>query len=234
VAGFVWWRRRGRGGHWYRFVYRTAYRIGFTPWDRGVPAPELTGLLEGPSALPPGRALDIGCGAGVNSIYLAQHGWAVTGVDLVPEALAAARRRAETAGVTPTFLLGDVTRLEELGLDGDFTLLVDVGCFHTLPSDQRDAYVAGVSAVASSASTFVLYGFGRGRFAPMEAGVTPDEVRERFHGWEVVEAQRVPPKRLLEQAGGSRQAARAAAWFQLWWFLLRRLPRSPDRSSSAV
>lgn len=43
VAGFVLWRRRDRGGHWYRFVYRTAYRIGFTPWDRGMPALELAG-----------------------------------------------------------------------------------------------------------------------------------------------------------------------------------------------
>ena len=228
LGGFLWWRRRrGRaGGRWYSLVYRTAYRIGFTPWDRGVPAPELVSLIEGSSAPPPGRALDIGCGTGVNSIYLAQHGWQVTGVDMVPAALATARERAAAAGAMPTFVEGDATRLETLGLESGFTLLVDVGCFHTLPSDQRDAYVAGVSAMAAPGSTFVLYGFGRRSFAPMEAGVTPDEVRGRFGGWELVEAQRVDPETLLEQTGGSPEVARAAAWFQLWRFRLRRLPNA--------
>ena len=62
----------------------------------------------------------------------------VTGVDMVPKALAGARDRAAAAGVSTTFAEGDVTRLEDLGLPDDFTLLLDVGCFHTLPLDRRD------------------------------------------------------------------------------------------------
>ena len=46
----------------------------------------------------PGRALDLGCGTGTDSIYLAQQGWHVTGIDMVPEALAIARRHAAGAG----------------------------------------------------------------------------------------------------------------------------------------
>ena len=34
------------------------------------------------SPLPPGRALDVGCGEGADAIWLAQHGWAVTAVDI--------------------------------------------------------------------------------------------------------------------------------------------------------
>jgi 2-polyprenyl-3-methyl-5-hydroxy-6-metoxy-1,4-benzoquinol methylase len=46
------------------------------------PAPELMNLL-GP--LPPGRALDLACGAGRHARWLAAHGWDVTAVDIAIE-----------------------------------------------------------------------------------------------------------------------------------------------------
>src|SRR5262249_60991782 len=114
-------------------------------------------------------------------------GWHVTGVDMVPRALTAARRRAAAAGVSPRYVLGDATRLQELGIGEDFTLLLDFGCFHTLPSDQREPYVESVTAVAAPGATPLIHGFARPpRLAPMHAGVTPDEIRERFEhrGWQ--------------------------------------------------
>ena len=49
---------------------------------------------------PPARALDIGCGKGRNSIYLAKLGFETTGVDYVSAALEIARKRAEKNGVS--------------------------------------------------------------------------------------------------------------------------------------
>ncbi len=43
-------------------VFRAMYRFGIKPWDSGIPPPELKELIEGPTARPPGRALDLGCG----------------------------------------------------------------------------------------------------------------------------------------------------------------------------
>ena len=54
-------------------------------------------MIEGPAALKAGRALDIGCGTGTDTIYLARHGWEVTAVDMVPNALTAARQKARAA-----------------------------------------------------------------------------------------------------------------------------------------
>ena len=49
--------------------------------------------------LVPGRVIDVGCGEGADAIWLAQHGWHVTGLDPSAKALARARSAAQEAGV---------------------------------------------------------------------------------------------------------------------------------------
>jgi 2-polyprenyl-3-methyl-5-hydroxy-6-metoxy-1,4-benzoquinol methylase len=80
-------------------AYRLMYLVGFTPWDRDEVSEELSTLVEGQRASPPGRALDIGCGTGTQAVYLARHGWRVTAVEVVERALQRARARGEAAGV---------------------------------------------------------------------------------------------------------------------------------------
>ncbi len=50
--------------------------------------------------LPPGSAIDAGCGAGAEAIWLATNGWQVTAADIARAALAFARERAAAAGVS--------------------------------------------------------------------------------------------------------------------------------------
>jgi len=169
--------------------FRAAYLLGFKPWDSGVPAPELVAAVEGEQRLPVGKALDLGCGTGTNCIYLAQHGWDATGVDFVPRAIRSAGQKASSAGVSPRFIVGDVTRLSTLGLGSGFDLLFDLGCFHSIPDSGRDAYAKGATEVARPGATMLLFGFVRGasppRFGPR--GLAHGEVAERFaSGWEVV------------------------------------------------
>jgi SAM-dependent methyltransferase len=223
LVAAAFWRRIGRnsllGQRWYSLVYRALYIVGLRIWERRTPPSDLIELIEGPSAFPPGRALDLGCGTGTDSFYLAQHGWDVTGIDMVPEALAIARRRTAAPGIEIHFILGDVTRLRDfVQVQGQFDLLLDFGCFHTLPADQRPAYAESVSAVAAPAATFLLYGFARPpRLAPIQAGVSLDEVRERFSAqWEIVSADRT-------SAAAIRVArSRVDRSFELWRFQLRR------------
>jgi SAM-dependent methyltransferase len=51
------------------------------------------------SGLKPGTALDAGCGAGAEAVWLATQGWQVTAADIAPEALARAAERAAGAGL---------------------------------------------------------------------------------------------------------------------------------------
>lgn len=187
--------------------FRAAYLFGFKPWDHSVPPPELVSVVEGPDHLAPGKALDLGCGTGTNCTYIAQHGWETTAVDFVPRAIAQARRKAAAAGVSPRFIVGDVTRLTELGLGTGYGLLLDLGCFHSIPEAGRDAYVRGATAVADTGATMLLFGMVRrgepGRIGPR--GLARGEVARRFaSGWEVV----------AEEAG-QPMLGNDSAWYRL-------------------
>ncbi|NQX34413.1 methyltransferase domain-containing protein [Herbiconiux sp. VKM Ac-2851] len=56
-------------------------------------------LVAVAGGLAPGRALDLGCGEGGDSIWLAEQGWTVTGVDISATALARAASHAASRGV---------------------------------------------------------------------------------------------------------------------------------------
>lgn len=175
-----------------RLLYRLAYLVGVKPWDSNVTPPELVEWVEGPAALAPGRALDIGCGTGTNCAYLLDHNWAVTGVDFVPRALKTAKRKAPGA----TLLIGDVTRLEDLGVNGPFDLMLDLGCFHSIPDDRRDAYAGEAARVAAPGATFLLFAFGEKGPGGIIAPET--EIRRRFGGdFDIAEVR--PGAPLLKQ-----------------------------------
>lgn len=60
--------------------------------------PPNTHLLTVTADLPPGLALDAGCGHGAETLWLAAHGWRVTAVDFAATALDHARSSAEAIG----------------------------------------------------------------------------------------------------------------------------------------
>jgi SAM-dependent methyltransferase len=56
-------------------------------------------LAEAAAPLHPGAALDLGCGAGGDAIWLAQRGWHVTAVDISTTAVEGVRERARDLGL---------------------------------------------------------------------------------------------------------------------------------------
>jgi SAM-dependent methyltransferase len=56
-------------------------------------------LVTEVAGLPPGRALDVGCGEGADAVWLAAHGWDVTALDVSQVALQRAALHARQAGV---------------------------------------------------------------------------------------------------------------------------------------
>ncbi|MFD5141499.1 class I SAM-dependent methyltransferase [Streptomyces sp. NPDC058378] len=163
------------------------YRDGKPPWDSGITPPELVALVEGPGALRPGQALELGCGTGTNAVYLARHGWRVSAVDLVDRAVRQAREKAAAAGADVTVLWGDATRLDEVGAPGPYDLFFDLSCYCGIPPHRRDAYAAGLTERAAPGARLLMFGYGPGAFDDSWSGVTGDELSARFSGWQLTD-----------------------------------------------
>ena len=165
-------------------------------WDSGISPPELLDFIN---THPAGRALDMGCGTGTNLVTLAQHGWAVTGVDFTPRAIRKASQKARQNGVQARLLVDDVTQLRSL--TGAFDLILDMGCYHSLAPDTRPAYIANVDRLLADHGTFLLYTFigsGNGKSGP---GSSEEEIRfidQQLH--------------IVERTDSTERGDRPSAW----------------------
>lgn len=192
-----------------KWFFDLQYRFSRPPWDSGITPPELTALIEGGQVVR-GRALDLGCGTGTNSIYLARHGFTVVGVDFAEKAIMLAREKAKRAGVAIAFYVADVSRLDFL--TEPFDLVFDIGCFHSVDASARPGYAQNLARLTHPGSLFLLYAFSprppgeRGHlFRWRNVGVTPEQVQRTF-------AQHLALRRVEH---GADRGDRASAWY---WF----------------
>ena len=123
------------------------YTDGALPWDTGVPDSHLSDVLDDYS-ISPGPALEVGCGTGTNVIWLAKHGFQVTGIDLSPVAIKRAKAKVAHAGVDSRLLSGDFLVTQIRG--GPFEFVYDRGCFHVFgEAADRARYAERVAGLLS-------------------------------------------------------------------------------------
>jgi SAM-dependent methyltransferase len=135
-----------------QILFELSYLFRRTPWDTGITPPELYAYLD---SHPPGRALDLGCGTGTNAITMTKRGWQVIGIDVSKLAIRRARKKARAANLSITYYQEDVS---ELGfLREPFDLVLDIGCFHSLPLEARARYAAHLKRLVKPAGTYLLY-----------------------------------------------------------------------------
>jgi SAM-dependent methyltransferase len=155
--------------------WNESYRSGDLPWDTGRPSSELQRVVS-ESKIQPCRALEIGCGTGTNSVWLAQQGFNVTGIDLAPLAVEQAERRALAVGVKARFLVANVLQLPDLG--GPFAFFFDRGCYHAVRRQAPTQYASAVAQVlASGAHGLILAGNAREPHDPGPPVVTEGQLR---------------------------------------------------------
>ncbi|MEO8443533.1 MAG: class I SAM-dependent methyltransferase [Gammaproteobacteria bacterium] len=149
------------------------------PWAHEDPTVFLAEICE---RRKPGRALDIGCGAGTDSVYLAKKGWDVTSLDFMPKALEYTQARAQQAGVTVRPVEADIA---EWVVPEPFDLVLDHGLLHNMDVVRHAAYRQRVLSAIAEDGDFVLLhwhprypGQPSGRMGPSR--VSRQEILEFF------------------------------------------------------
>lgn len=179
-----------------RRIFYTLWYLRKPPWDTGISPPELMNFIK---SHPPGRALDLGCGTGTNSITLARYGWKVTGVDFVGKAIRKARTKAQKSDLIIDFFRDDVTRLEKI--TGQYDLVLDIGCFHNLSQPGKERYTQNLKRFLAPNGTFLLYGFINDG-GDSDLGITQHDL-ERIQ--EIANME--------DRADGTDRGQRWSAWF---------------------
>lgn len=166
--------------------------------------PEIVALAD---TLPPRWALDLGCGTGTTSLYLAERGWYVCGIDFVPAAIRCARQKAQQAGLAIDFNVADVTQLDFLR--GPYDLAVDIGCLHSLSVVQQQSYAAHLMRLLRKDAVFALYAFAPRELHGRQAGLSREDVIQRFSPGFTLERY-VPG-----YDKDNRETGAASAWYYL-------------------
>jgi SAM-dependent methyltransferase len=151
-------------------------------WHLSQPPPELVAAV-GDGWLPGGgRVLDVGCGLGTETGYLASAGWQAAGIDLSGAALAQAAAGHQEAA----FLRTDVRHLplRPNCLDA----AVDRGCFHYLPAADRPRYASELRRVLRPGGKLLLRASLRA--AGERNDVDEAVIARTFGAWRVEDMER--------------------------------------------
>ena len=102
--------------------------------------------------LRPGRAVDLACGEGRNSIWLAEQGWEVTGIDFSPVSLDKAKRLADLLGVKVTWIEADIE--ERVPPQDGFDLVTML--YLQLPQPARSRAISSAANHVDPGGTLVI------------------------------------------------------------------------------
>jgi len=127
------------------------------PWNRAEPPEDLVGLVQS-GKITPCRTLDIGCGTGNYSLYLASQGFEVTGLDVSESAIRTARAKAAQKGADITFAVADM-RGDVSHVAGGFEFALEWMIMHHILPDERQGYLKNLLALLSDGALYLSTSF---------------------------------------------------------------------------
>jgi SAM-dependent methyltransferase len=163
--------------------FNSAY-LGVPPWDIGRPQREFVKLAEAGEIR--GVVIDVGCGTGEHSIFLASLGHPTLGVDAAPLAIQKAKAKASSRRSKAEFIVADALDLETL--ERRFDTAVDCGLFHVFSDADRKAYVKSLASVLKPGGRYFMLCFSDDEpdFWGGPRRVSKAEIFESFSdGWRV-------------------------------------------------
>jgi 2-polyprenyl-3-methyl-5-hydroxy-6-metoxy-1,4-benzoquinol methylase len=127
------------------------------PWNRPEPPEVLVKAIAG-GRVKPCKAVDLGCGVGNYSIWLAEQGFDVTGIDIAHAAIDLAQARAARKGVHPKFLVTDLSA-DHLHLPGPFEFAFEYEVLHHIHPEFREKYISNVRSLLTPGALYLAVCF---------------------------------------------------------------------------
>ena len=192
------------------------YAAPQVPWDIGRPQRVFLEAEQAITRLPNGRrcrVLDIGCGTGDLSLWLAERGCTVTGIDFLFWPIQRAKQKASDRGLTVNFLQMDALAIGQI--PERFDSVTDCGLFHVFDDSSRAAYVAALSNLLEPGAHLFLLCFSDaepGSHGPRR--VSQGELRATFaEGWQIEQIQTARFESVVGIPGAEFTQGGAMAWF---------------------
>ncbi|HKR00668.1 MAG TPA: methyltransferase domain-containing protein [Pyrinomonadaceae bacterium] len=141
-------------------------------------------LVRLANELPPGRALDLACGAGRHATFLAERGWRVTAVDASPVGIELAKASAREREVEVDWRVAD---LERGGFEIEPGAYDLIGVFYYLQRSLFPQIRAGVRRGGIVVAAIHMVDESPD-VKPMNPDflLRPGELRAEFRGWEIL------------------------------------------------
>jgi SAM-dependent methyltransferase len=167
-------------------------------------------LIEIAQHLPPGKALDLACGAGRNALWLAANGWSVTAVDGASSAIRILRDRASERHFKIDARVADLEK-GEYEIAAEAWDLVVIGYYL-----QRDLFAPAKRGVAPGGILLAIVHITEPGEEPTSHRLRPGELKQYFQGWEILHDHEGSPgdlahKRLVAEIAARKPAARSGS-----------------------
>lgn len=155
------------------FDWDDFYRQGTPPWDTGLLEPDFKNVINSGIIQPRSKVLEIGCGSGIEALFMAQCGFQMTAVDCSAMAVDRAHSRAKARNLWLRLVTEDIFKFTSQARE-QYDFVYDIGFYHFIRRSFLSHYINLLWRITKPGSYYyTLAGSNEEEF-------TPEEIRQNF------------------------------------------------------
>lgn len=179
-------------------------------WTAGTANPEIVNLVYEGAISVGSKILEVGCGLGTESVFLAARGMDVTAMDISEAAVKRGKQIADVYGVNVNWVADDLIKSDLF--NEEFDIITDQGCFHHMHEDERKLYAEKIKKYLKPGGMFILRSFSdKIPGGPQPRRVSSDDLINTFHADFKLEHM----ERILSFS--SERYDKPISWFTIWY-----------------
>lgn len=160
--------------------YKNVHEKGLL-WALQEPTPEVSSWIEVNNIPKTDEILEIGCGEGRDTFYLAEQGYTIVAIDVSISAIEKCKELANKKDVHAEWIVNDALYIDKL-LDRKFKWIYSIGTLHMLvEDDDRNKFLSSLYNVLEPNGKMLLVNMGDGMIERKSDISTAFQLQERNH-----------------------------------------------------